>query len=482
MSATEDRSYSALGSLALTGKRATIAEKYQLEELLGEGGMGLVFRARNTLLDREVAIKILRPEVAASGGTHDEFLREARSANAVRHPNVVDVLDVGFDGDLLYIVQELLSGETLAAQLERTRTLTAARLLEVIAPVVAAVAHAHERGVLHRDIKPENVFLTQVNGESISKLVDFGLAQKIEPEAQLNATISGAPEYMSPALVTNSRPANASDDVWAFGVLFYECLTGVMPFSGATVHELFIDIASNEPTALEKLCPDAPPQWQSIVRRCLNKNPSEQFIDARALYTELSTLLPQRRSRRNTQPIPVPSALTTTLDDPSEAAATKEPTPSAAPSQTTSSQPAATQRPVTPSAVRAKPPLGLAAGLAAGFAAIVIVLAVYRGSPNASTSTAVSVDASASTTRTVTAAPRQQPRAEAPVAPPVAPPAQPPSPPAQPAVVATLPSNPTAAPIRTSVVRRGGRIRARPAGGDASSGVSVPSILLRSER
>jgi serine/threonine protein kinase len=208
-------------SASAIAARTTIADKYLLEAPLGEGGMGVVYRARNTLLDRVVAIKVLRPEIAGDDETREAFLREARSASAVRHPNVVDVLDVGFDGDLLYIVQEFLAGETLAARLEARHRLSEAETLAVVGPIVAAVAHAHGRGVLHRDVKPDNVFLTRDGDELVPKLVDFGLAQSTDSQRSLRDTISGSPEYMSPALVTNARVADTTDDVWALGVMMY---------------------------------------------------------------------------------------------------------------------------------------------------------------------------------------------------------------------------------------------------------------------
>jgi serine/threonine-protein kinase len=299
----------------------TIAEKYLLEAPLGEGGMGVVFRARNTLLGRVVAIKVLRPEIAGDDETREAFLREARSASAVRHPNVVDVLDVGFDGDLLYIVQECLSGETLAARLEAKHRLSEADTLAVVGPIVAAVAHAHARGVLHRDIKPDNVFLTRDGEALVPKLVDFGLAQSTDSKRSLRDTISGSPEYMSPALVTNARVADATDDVWALGVMMYECLAGVMPFSGETVQGLFFDIANNEPTALERLCPELSSALVEIVERCLSKRPERSFADASALAVALEPLLPAAaRKRTRTATSLAVSELTATQSAPPAAA------------------------------------------------------------------------------------------------------------------------------------------------------------------
>ncbi len=168
---------------------STISGKYLLEQRLGAGAVGEVFRARNVLLARDVAIKLLRREHARNAEIVDRFLREARAASSVQHPHIVDVLDVGADGDTPYIVQELLLGEDLSALLERKGgRLSPAVAVALMLPAIDGVAAAHERGVVHRDLKPENVFLARTPDGVVPKVLDFGISKM--PASEARATLA----------------------------------------------------------------------------------------------------------------------------------------------------------------------------------------------------------------------------------------------------------------------------------------------------
>ena len=186
----------------------TLAGKYKLEALLGAGAMGAVYRATNVAIGRAVAIKVLRPEHGKNAEIVERFLREARAANIVRHPNVVDVLDIGRDdAGSPFIVQELLEGEDLSAYVARSGRVPVPSALDLLLPVVEAVEFAHARGVVHRDLKPENIFLAKQGSKLVPKLLDFGIS-RIQESSEARLTTAGesigTPAYMSPEQIHSS--------------------------------------------------------------------------------------------------------------------------------------------------------------------------------------------------------------------------------------------------------------------------------------
>jgi serine/threonine-protein kinase len=202
-----------------------VAQKYRIEELLGSGGMGHVYRAVNVRAGRAVAIKILRSEHITNSTVVDRFLREAMAANLVRHPNVVDVLDVDKDGDgAPFIVQELLNGVDLERYMrDRGGKLDLGEIEDLLLPIIDAIGEAHAQGVVHRDIKPENVFLASVGNRRVPKLLDFGIS-KIRAAANVKTTdvgmMMGTPAYMAPEYVQGaSREADPRTDIWALGIM-----------------------------------------------------------------------------------------------------------------------------------------------------------------------------------------------------------------------------------------------------------------------
>jgi serine/threonine protein kinase len=268
-----------------------LASKYRLEELLGSGGMGHVYRAVNEHVGRTVAIKVLRQEHAANEQLVERFLREARAANLVRHPNVVDVLDIGKeDNGAPFIVQELLEGEDLAHfAARRGGKLSVEEVVDLLGPVIDAVAEAHLRGVIHRDIKPENVFLAKGPRGPVPKLLDFGIS-KIR-SSDLRATevgiMMGTPAYMPPEQIQGARDADPRSDVWALGVMLFELLAGRMPFDAEDAPQLFLAIATRDAPTLLDVGAQVPPSISLVVARCLRRQPAERYPTAAELARDL---------------------------------------------------------------------------------------------------------------------------------------------------------------------------------------------------
>jgi serine/threonine-protein kinase len=277
-----------------------LAGKYQLEKRLAAGGMGEVYRATNTAIGRTVAIKLLLAEHARNDTLVARFMTEARAANLVRHPNVVDVLDVGkADDGTPFIVQELLEGHDLGQHIvEFGGRLPATAVIELMAPIVEAIGVAHAAGVVHRDLKPENVFLARVGNALVPKLLDFGISQVIsaEPSVRLTATgtAMGTPTYMSPEQVTSSKLVDARTDVWALGVILYELLAGELPFKGETPGAMFVKIATEEATPLDQLAPHVPAALVKIVGRCMQKKREMRYATANELARDMKAVLEGR--------------------------------------------------------------------------------------------------------------------------------------------------------------------------------------------
>ena len=273
-----------------------LASKYRLEALLGSGGMGDVYRALNVQAGRPVAIKVLHAEHANNPLFVERFLREARAANLVRHPNVVDVIDVGREPDgVPFIVQELLEGEDLGKlATRRGGKLPVSEVIELIVPVIEAVAEAHARGVIHRDLKPENVFLANGRNGPVPKLLDFGISKM--RSADLAPTqaglVMGTPAYIAPELLKGSSEADARSDVWALGILIFELVAGRTPFQAADPITLFRSILDTDAPRLVDVEKGVSPWLSKIVERALKRNREERYANATELADALRTAAP----------------------------------------------------------------------------------------------------------------------------------------------------------------------------------------------
>ena len=274
--------------------------RFEVIDKLGEGGMGVLYRARDPRLGRTVAIKLLRSDAAIDAGRTGRLLQEARTLSALNHPNIVTVHDVGEDERRgTWIAMECLDGESLRERLARA-PLPLADALRIAVEVARGLAAAHAAGVVHRDLKPANVMIT---GSGLVKVLDFGLARRpptLEPGTESVAdtltvplataehAIVGTPAYMSPEQAVG-RPADARSDVFSFGVTLYEMIAGRRPFAGDTDFALLLAILNATPQPLRVARPDVDPRLEAIVARCLAKDPAARYASAAALLADLET-------------------------------------------------------------------------------------------------------------------------------------------------------------------------------------------------
>jgi serine/threonine protein kinase len=263
---------------------------YVLRELIGEGGMGRVYRARDERLDREVAVKVLLPELAHDPERRTRMEREARAMGVLNHPNIVTVYDIGDHDGSPFIVSELLEGQTLREQMSAGvgagHRLRASEAVEIVAAVADALGAAHGRGIVHRDIKPENIFITR---EGRIKVLDFGIAKLIDVDAAREGTVAdtiiGTVSYMTPEQLRGD-PVSAATDVYACGVVLYELLCGARPYAGKSQAVLIGAILHEPPPPLLGTAP----ALAALVARCLDKRPEARYANGAELGAALRTL------------------------------------------------------------------------------------------------------------------------------------------------------------------------------------------------
>jgi serine/threonine-protein kinase len=271
-----------------------IAGKYELEEVLGEGGMGAVWRARNIALDASVAIKVVRSSGDAAA-LHSRLIQEARAAAKLSHPAIVKVFDVGQTeaGDP-FIVMELLAGNTLGAILTAEGRLTGVQAVRTLLPIVDALWLAHGKGIVHRDLKPDNVFIVQDEASIQPKLVDFGIVKMKTAEGESHLTqdgvVLGSPDYMSPEQARGEDDVDHHTDIWALCVVLYEAVSGSPPFKGSNYNALLRQIVEATPTTLRELSM-ADEELSAIVARGLSKQRALRFASMGELGRALATWL-----------------------------------------------------------------------------------------------------------------------------------------------------------------------------------------------
>jgi len=285
----------------------TINEKYRIERVLGTGGMSTVFEATHCVTGRRFALKWLRPDMAALADVVRRFVREAKVGGRFKHPNVVEVYDFGKAGGSFYIVMELLEGESLEQRLERVGRFRPQEARRILVPAMRGVARAHAAGVIHRDIKPANIFLCKPTDERPEqiKVLDFGISRVATPDVPSNSPVTetgvwmGTPQYMSPEQV-RGKVVDHRTDIYAFGVVLYELLTGEAAFDAITTSDLMVKVATEDPRPLSELVPDIDPALADLVMRAMARNPGARFPDLesmiRALQACAQVPLPPRAS------------------------------------------------------------------------------------------------------------------------------------------------------------------------------------------
>jgi len=264
---------------------------YELIEKLGEGGMGIVFKARQRRLNRTVALKMIRSGILASSREVRLFQREAEAVAALDHPNIVPILETGVHGDLLFYSMKLIAGQNLQGSLAgfKNRPEAIARL---VAQVAGAIHHAHERGVLHRDLKPSNILLDDRDEPHV---IDFGLAKRLENDESTMASAGsavGTPSYMAPEQAQGLRDQiTTATDVYGLGTLLYALLTGNSPFRADTVQETIRQVIHQEPRRPRALNPQADPDLETVCLKCLEKEPKKRYASAHELAEDLERWL-----------------------------------------------------------------------------------------------------------------------------------------------------------------------------------------------
>ena len=253
----------------------TVIAGYRIEERIGRGGMGVVYRAEHINLQRRAAVKIIAPDLAESAGFRERFTREARIAAALQHPNIVTVYDAGEVGGLLYLAMQYIEGEDLAAVLMREGRLRPYRAIDVCRQVASALDAAHAMGLIHRDVKPANVL---IEGRT-AFLTDFGLTKRLDgTHAQITRVgdVVGTIHYVAPEQIEGGK-VSARSDVYSLGCLLYHCLSGQVPFARETDVAVIYAHLSEEPTKLVDVRPDLPEGLDAVVAKAMDKSPDRRF-------------------------------------------------------------------------------------------------------------------------------------------------------------------------------------------------------------
>ncbi len=274
--------------------------KYRVDAIIGQGGMGVVLGAEDLSLGRKVAIKFLAPQKADRTGATARFLREARAAASIQSENVVRVFEIGtLPNGATFIVMEHLAGSDLAQTLQGRGPLPIAEAIDYVLQALEAIGEAHGRGIVHRDLKPQNLFLThKPDGSPCVKVLDFGISKAIDEQGAPNLTstdmVMGTPLYMSPEQVRSLKSVDLRSDIWALGAILFELLTAAPIYEAASATALCAMIAMDPPIPLRNRRPDAPPELEALVLRCLHKDPNGRFQDVAALADALAPFATER--------------------------------------------------------------------------------------------------------------------------------------------------------------------------------------------
>ena len=258
--------------------------KYHILELVGEGAMGVVYKAHDSVLDRTVAVKVMNDAIARQDELRTRFLREAQAAASLQHPNVVSIYDLGEVDGHLYIAMEFVQGADLEALMREHEPLSLQEKLDIVIDILSGLAYAHKRGIVHRDIKPANIRIAE---DGRAKLMDFGVAHLTSSKLTSTGASLGTPVYMSPEQITGGK-ATPATDVFAVGAVLYELLTGLKPFDAQTLQALFYKILTEKPTPIREVMPGLPSALDHIVEKAMAKDALQRYQSALDMANDLS--------------------------------------------------------------------------------------------------------------------------------------------------------------------------------------------------
>ncbi|MBQ6285100.1 MAG: Stk1 family PASTA domain-containing Ser/Thr kinase [Bacilli bacterium] len=284
-------------------KGSKINDRYQIIRTLGEGGMANVYLAHDNILDRDVAVKVLRGDLANDEKFVRRFQREALSASSLSHPNIVEMYDVGEDDGQYYIVMEYVDGKTLKQVLKQRGHLSITEVVDIMLQVTDGMAHAHDAYIIHRDIKPQNIMILS-NG--MIKITDFGVATALN-STQLTQTnsVMGTVHYLPPEQA-NGKGSTIRSDIYSMGIMMYELLTGLVPYKGDNAVEIALKHLKEPLPSVRKINPSIPQSIENVIIKATAKNPKNRYTDARSMHEDIKTALDDSRRDEKRYVYPYP--------------------------------------------------------------------------------------------------------------------------------------------------------------------------------
>jgi serine/threonine-protein kinase len=282
--------------------------KYTIQSMAGEGAMGAVYLARDSVLNRNVAIKVMNATIAKDDLLRQRFLREAQSAGGLQHPNVVTIYDFGEIDGYLFIAMEFVEGTDLESALEAVPPMSLDDRLAVMIDTLRGLDYAHQHGIVHRDLKPANIRLT---ADRRAKLMDFGIAHVASQKLTQTGMIMGTTYYMAPEYISG-EPVTAASDLFSMGAVLYEVVTGRRPFTGETMQAIIFSVIQHEPAPPSQVVPTLPPAIDAIVARALAKDPAGRYTSAREMADALQEVRDVLRGMLPAHPTPAASPVQVT--------------------------------------------------------------------------------------------------------------------------------------------------------------------------